>query len=88
MNIFVLRGLVYGIVMKLDKQLYIRMLTHLTGFLILNFGHVTLKRLKAIQIFNRKRGTERHLSRLFFCSLLFYSCRVHYHYHYFIEIQI
>ena len=41
MHIFVLRGSVYPIVMKLGKQFYIRMLAHLTGFLILKFGHVT-----------------------------------------------
>ena len=67
--------------MKLGKQFYIRMLPNLTGILILNFGHVTLKRLKTIQILNRKRGTERHLSRcfLFFAVLLLSSailCRL------------
>ena len=49
MHIFVLRRSVYPIVMKLGKQFYIRMLAHLTGFLILNFGHVTLKRLYVSQ---------------------------------------
>ena len=42
MHIFVLRGLVYPIVMKLGKQFYIHMLAHLTGSLIVNFSHVTL----------------------------------------------
>ena len=73
MHIFVLRVLVYPIVMKLCKQLYIHMLAHLIGFLILNVGHVTLKRLKTIQIFNRKRGTEKHLSQLFFVLCCFTS---------------
>ena len=73
MDIFVLRGLVYQIVMKLGKQLYIHMLALLIGFLILNVGHVTLKRLKTIQIFNRNRGTERHLSQLFFVLCCFTS---------------
>ena len=75
MHIFVLRGLVYPIVMKLGKQFYIHMFAHLIGVLILNVGLVTLKRLNTIQIFNRKRGTERHLSQLFFvlCCLLLSS---------------
>ena len=34
--------MVYLIVMKLGKQFDICMLAHLTDFLILNFGHVTL----------------------------------------------
>ena len=42
MHIFVLRGLVSPIVMKLGKQLYVHMHAHLIGFLILNVGHVTL----------------------------------------------
>ena len=42
MHIFVSRGMVYPIVMKLGKQFNICMLTHLTDLLILNFGHVTL----------------------------------------------
>ena len=41
-HIFELRGLVYPVVMKLAKQCCIHMLAHLTSFLILNFGHVTL----------------------------------------------
>ena len=73
MHIFVLSGSVYPIVMKLGKQFYIRMLANLTSILILNFGHVALKRLKTIQIFNRKRGTERHLSQLFFVICCFTS---------------
>ena len=75
MHIFVLRGLVYPIVMKLGKQLYIHMFAHLIGVLILNFGHVTLKRLDTIQIFNRKRGAERHLSQLFFVLCCFTSVK-------------
>ena len=73
MHIFVLRGLVYPIIMKLGKQLYIHMLAHLIRFLILSVGHVTLKRLKTIQIFSRKRGTEKHLSQLFFALCCFTS---------------
>ena len=45
MHIFDSRGMVYPVVMKLGKQFDIRMLAHLTGLLILNFGHVTLQRL-------------------------------------------
>ena len=60
-------------VMKLGKQFYIHMLAHLIGFLILNFGHVTLKQLKTIQIFNQKRGTVGHLSQLFFVLCCFTS---------------
>ena len=76
MHIFVLRGSVYPIVMKLGKQFYIRMLANLTGILILNSGHVTLKRLKTIQIFNPKQGTERHLLQLFFvlCCFTYVEC--------------
>ena len=66
MHIFVSRGMVYLIVMKLGKHFQICMFAHVTGFLILNSCHVTLSRLKTMQIFNRKRGTERHLSQLFF----------------------
>ena len=40
--IFVSRGMVYPIVMKLSKQSNIRMFAHLTDLLILNFSHVTL----------------------------------------------
>ena len=63
----------YPIVMKLGKHFYIRILDHLTGSLILNFGHVTLKRLKTIQIFNQKQGTEGHLSQWFFVLCCFTS---------------
>ena len=42
MHIFGSRGIVYPIVMKLGKQVNIRMLAHLTDLLILNVGHVTL----------------------------------------------
>ena len=42
MHIFGSKGKVYPIVMKLGKQVNIRMLAHLTDFLIVNFGHVTL----------------------------------------------
>ena len=45
MHIFGSKGIIYPIVMKLGKQVNTRMLAHLTDFLILNFGHVTLKRL-------------------------------------------
>ena len=48
MHIFVLRGSVYPIVMKTGKQFYIGMIAHLTGYLILNSGHMTRKRLKTI----------------------------------------
>ena len=67
MHIFVLRGLVYPIVMKLGKQLYIRMLAHLTGFLTLKFwsrDSLTAKNNSNLQ--SKTRGTERHLSQLFF----------------------
>ena len=63
----------YPFVTKLGKQFYIRMLARLTGFLILNFGRVTLLRLNTIQIFNQKRGTERHISQLFFFVLCCFS---------------
>ena len=49
------------------------MLAHLIGFLILNDGHVTLQPLKTIQIFNRKRDNERHLSQLFLVLCCFTS---------------
>ena len=49
------------------------MLAHLTGFLIFNFGHVTLKRLKTIQIFYRKLDTEGDISQLFFALYFFTS---------------
>ena len=42
MHIFVSRGMVYPVAMKLGKQLNIRMLAHLTALLNLNFGYVTL----------------------------------------------
>ena len=43
MHIFVLRVAVYPIVTKLGKhEFYIRMLTDLNDFLIINFDHVTL----------------------------------------------
>ena len=71
MHIFVLRGLVNPIVMKLGKHFYIRILDHFTGSLI--FGHVTLERLKTIQIFNQKQGTEGHLSQWFFVLCCFTS---------------
>ena len=75
MHIFVFKGMVYPIVMKLGKQLYIHMRAHLIGFLTLNVGHVTLERLKTIQIFNRKWGTERHLSQLLFVLCCFTSVK-------------
>ena len=73
------RGMVHPIVMKLGQRFNIRLLTHLTGFLILDFDHVTLYRLETLQIFNRKLGTERHLSQLFFVLLLFYFGGLLYH---------
>ena len=42
MHIFVLKGMVYPVVLKLGKQFNIRVLSHLTGLLILNLGQVTL----------------------------------------------
>ena len=42
MHIFVLREMVYPIVVKLGKQFNIHMLAHLTDHLILNFGLVTV----------------------------------------------
>ena len=42
MHIFVSKGIVYPIVMRLGKQVNMPMFNHLTEFLILNFSHVTL----------------------------------------------
>ena len=78
MHIFVLRGSVYPIVMKLGEQFYIHMLAHLTSFLILKFGHVTLKQLKTVQIFNRKRDTERHRLQLIFVLCCFTSVKCYF----------
>ena len=73
MHIFGSKGIVYRIVIKLGKQVNMRMLAHLTDILILNCGHVTLSTALKNANFQSKRGTERHVSQMFFVRCCFTS---------------